>query len=204
MRKGHGVRSLPRTQRSQRHSLGVLASSAATAALALMVVLGLFARDGGTVSAANIAFRSAQSAGAASGNLTITKPSGTIATDVLIASVAARPSTVTITAPSGWTLVRRTNNTATNSNTLAVYYQIAGASEPASYQWTARRTAASSVASARSPASTTRARSMCNRARPRRTACRTPRPASRRRPRTRWSSHRTRSAARRLGRRRRG
>jgi RHS repeat-associated protein len=65
--------------------------------------------------------------------VTITKPTGTAANDVLIASIAVTPSTVTITAPSGWTLIRRTNNGATTSNSLAVYYKVASASEGTSY-----------------------------------------------------------------------
>jgi RHS repeat-associated protein len=54
---------------------------------------------------------------------------------VLIASVAVTPSTVTIGAPSGWTLVRRTNNAGPTSNSLAVYRKLATGSEPASYAW---------------------------------------------------------------------
>jgi hypothetical protein len=54
----------------------------------------------------------------------------------MVASIAARPNTTTITAPSGWTLVRRTDNTSTNPNSLATYYKVAGSSEPTSYTWT--------------------------------------------------------------------
>jgi RHS repeat-associated protein len=54
---------------------------------------------------------------------------------VLIASVAVTPSSVAITPPTGWTLVRRTDNAGPTSNSLAVYYKIAGGSEPASYAW---------------------------------------------------------------------
>lgn len=81
------------------------------------------------------AFRAAASKGAASGTLTINKPAGTLSGDVMVASIAIRPSTATINA-SGWTLVRRTNNTSGNSSALAVYYKVAGASEPSTYSWT--------------------------------------------------------------------
>ena len=81
------------------------------------------------------AFRAANSAVASGGTLTITKPSGTAANDVLIASVAVAPSSVAISPPSGWTLVRRMDNAGPTSNSLAVYYKVAGGSEPASYAW---------------------------------------------------------------------
>ena len=44
-----------------------------------------------------------------------------------------------ITAPSGWTLVWRIDNTGAdggNANSLAVYLKTAGATEPSSYTWT--------------------------------------------------------------------
>ena len=72
----------------------------------------------------------------ASNVLTIAKPAGTVQDDVMIASIGVRPSSTTITAPSGWTLVRRMDNGSGTSNSLAVYRRVAGASEPASYTWT--------------------------------------------------------------------
>ena len=83
-----------------------------------------------------ITFRAASSASAASGNLVINAPSGTVSSDVLIASIAVRPNTATITAPSGWTLQRRTDNANASASSLAVYYKVAGGSEPSSYTWT--------------------------------------------------------------------
>lgn len=68
--------------------------------------------------------------------LTINKPTGTVQNDVMIASIAVRASTVTITPPSGWTLVRRMDNADSTANSLAVYRLVAGASEPADYTWT--------------------------------------------------------------------
>src|SRR5205809_189762 len=73
--------------------------------------------------------------GGGSTTLTITKPAGVAQNDVMIASIAVGPSTATITAP-GWTLVRRTDNASGTSNSLAVYSKLAGAAEPASYDWT--------------------------------------------------------------------
>ena len=72
----------------------------------------------------------------ATGALTIAKPTGTVQNDVMIASIAVRPSTVTITPPSGWTAVRRMDNANATANSLAVYQKVAGASEPANYTWT--------------------------------------------------------------------
>ncbi len=83
-------------------------------------------------------FRSASSAGADDSvlSLTINKPAGTTQNDVMIASVSVRPSSATVTAPSGWTLIRRTDNANSPTNSLAVYRKVAGASEPSSYAWT--------------------------------------------------------------------
>jgi RHS repeat-associated protein len=81
------------------------------------------------------AFRSANSATTTGTTLTITKPSGVAANDVLVGSVAVTPSSATITPPADWTLVRRTDNAAPTANSLAVYYKVASGSEPASYAW---------------------------------------------------------------------
>ena len=88
-------------------------------------------------SASTISFRAAASASTwESLSLTIDKPSGTVAGDVMIASIALRPYTATVTAPAGWTLVRRIDNEGQRANSLAVYYKVAGGSEPANYAWT--------------------------------------------------------------------
>ncbi len=88
-----------------------------------------------TTSSSPPAFRSASSAGTSSATLTINKPTGTVSGDVMLATIAIRPNTATITA-SGWTLVRRMDNASGNGNSLAVYYKVAGASEPGSYSFT--------------------------------------------------------------------
>jgi len=116
------------------------------AGLALLALALVFAapaqaqisfRAAASATAAGItpAFRSANSATTTGTTLTITKPSGVATNDVLIGSVAVTPSSATITPPAGWTLVRRTNNAGPTANSLAVYYKVATASEPASYAW---------------------------------------------------------------------
>jgi len=88
-------------------------------------------------SEAAIAFRSGASTDLSGqgASITINKPTGTAKGDVLIAAIAVRPQTVTITAPAGWTLVNRQNNAGGNANSLAVYSKVATATEPASYAW---------------------------------------------------------------------
>jgi MSHA biogenesis protein MshQ len=68
--------------------------------------------------------------------LTINNPTGTTSGDVMIASLAVTPGTVTIAAPTGWTLVRTIQNTSSTTSRLAVFQRVATASEPASYTWT--------------------------------------------------------------------
>src|SRR5688500_401331 len=71
----------------------------------------------------------------AAATLAISKPAGTVTGDVMVAAIAFNNSGAAVTAPSGWTLVRRTSNTSTTSNALAVYRRSAIAGEPASYTW---------------------------------------------------------------------
>jgi hypothetical protein len=74
--------------------------------------------------------------------LTIAMPTGTVQNDVMIASIAFRAnsgslsSDIGITPPAGWVLVRRMDNPNTTYNGLVVYYRVAGSSESGSYQWT--------------------------------------------------------------------
>ncbi len=88
-------------------------------------------------SEAAVAFRSGASTNLSGqgASITITKPTNTAKGDVLIASIAVRPNTVTITAPTGWTLVNRQDNAGGSVNSLAVYSKVATATEPASYTW---------------------------------------------------------------------
>lgn len=84
---------------------------------------------------AGVRFRSAASAASNTGSLSVSRPSGTAANDVMIAAVGVRPSTATIAAPAGWTLVRRTDNNNGGTNSLAVFHRLASAGEPSSYVW---------------------------------------------------------------------
>lgn len=89
---------------------------------------------------AAVAFRAAanngQSSTASGGTITVSKPTGTISGDVMLASVAVVTNTSTVTAPTGWNLVQNTNQTSGNTSRLYTYYKVAGAAEPASYAWT--------------------------------------------------------------------
>ncbi|MDP9479975.1 MAG: fibronectin type III domain-containing protein, partial [Actinomycetota bacterium] len=84
-----------------------------------------------------ISFRSAATANTGNStatSITISKPAGVVAGDLLVALLTvARGTDLAIAAPSGWTLILRTNES-TNIAT-ASYYKVAGASEPTSYQW---------------------------------------------------------------------
>ena len=113
----------------------VLVSALFLVAASAQAQIAFRAATSATASGITPAFRAAASATTTGTTLTITKPSGTATNDVLVASIAVTPSTATITPPSGWTLVRRMDNAGPTSNSLAVYYKAAGASEPASYAW---------------------------------------------------------------------
>jgi len=94
-----------------------------------------------TISTQTITHRDSNSAdnGAGSTTLTIARPTGLAADDVMIAAIAVRGgSTTGITPPAGWALVPGGTNPIDNGTTLrlAVYYKVATAAEPASYTWT--------------------------------------------------------------------
>jgi hypothetical protein len=67
--------------------------------------------------------------------LNIARPAGTAANDVMIAAIGVRPSSATVAAPAGWTLVRRVDNPNGGTTSLAVFRKVAGAGEPSSYAW---------------------------------------------------------------------
>jgi len=84
----------------------------------------------------------------AAGGITVNVPAGTVANDVMIASIAVRPCsntnggacTITISPPAGWTLVRQIDQTGGGGtggygNLLAVYRRVATGAEPANYTW---------------------------------------------------------------------
>src|SRR5574338_1038351 len=66
-------------------------------------------------------------------SLTVSKPTGTTTNDVLVAAVTVRGAP-TITAPSGWTLIR--SDASGTALSQALYRKVAGGSEPSSYAWT--------------------------------------------------------------------
>jgi len=93
-----------------------------------------------------IASSSAQNDGlptnGSAGALTIPRPVGISAGQALIASIAARPRSMTVTVPSGWVLMTSTQQTNGGTSTAPggmnalTYYKIVTTSEPASYTWT--------------------------------------------------------------------
>jgi RHS repeat-associated protein len=88
--------------------------------------------SGGGTSAAPTLRTPCTTAVGSSGTATVTKPTGTVQGDLLVVGLAfEKGSDVTVTPPSGWTLIRRTNQ---SSNVgYATYRKLAGASEGASY-----------------------------------------------------------------------
>lgn len=67
--------------------------------------------------------------------LTINVPPGTVAGDVMLASVTATPDTISETPPAGWTLIRTVTQAGSTPSYLSTYYRLATAAEPASYTW---------------------------------------------------------------------
>ena len=76
------------------------------------------------------------------------RPAGVVAGDVLVGTLTSRiGAAVTISAPAGWTLVRRDACLLPGTQmTQALYYRVASSSEPASASWTLSRDANSSAA----------------------------------------------------------
>lgn len=72
--------------------------------------------------------------GVASTSVTVTKPSGTVSGDYLLAFIWVE-SSPTVTPPSGWNLELSQNETTHGSGTGYVYSKTAGGSEPADYTW---------------------------------------------------------------------
>ncbi len=85
-----------------------------------------------------ITLRGASSASEGSGvtAITLSTPGNSVSGDVLVAAIAVRPSTATITAPVGWTLLRRVDNGSGAANSLAVYRRTVTVSEPGTHAWT--------------------------------------------------------------------
>ena len=101
-----------------------------------LAIAVLFLLGGPSVAtAAPPVFKAASEAGnAGATTLVISKPPGVVEGDFLLAGVTVRDNP-TITAPGGWTLVRKDPVLAT-AITQAIYYKFAGSSEPPTYTWT--------------------------------------------------------------------
>ena len=105
--------------------------------IVLSLFLGLAVSGAGGALSALLPAGAVTSASTYGSTLTIPRPATTAGGDVLVASVDARlASAATITAPAGWNLIRRDGSTpGFSALTQALYYKVAGASEPASYSW---------------------------------------------------------------------
>lgn len=69
---------------------------------------------------------------------TLTKPSGTVQGDLLVAFLStarAGGAVGTVTPPSGWNLIAREDDTSSNNVSAHGYWKVAGASEGADYTW---------------------------------------------------------------------
>ncbi len=79
--------------------------------------------------------QSATNASTGATTLVISKPTSTASGDFLVAGITVTGgSGAGLTAPSGWTLIQRTNNA--SNVALFTYYRWAGGSEPTTYTWT--------------------------------------------------------------------
>ncbi|MCP3141529.1 cell wall anchor protein [Pyxidicoccus xibeiensis] len=83
-----------------------------------------------------VSYRSSSTAsGKSITSLTIAKPTGTVAGDVLLARIINRNNVAAVaTAPAGWTLLR--SDQSASQIKAWVFYKVAGSAEPASYAFT--------------------------------------------------------------------
>jgi hypothetical protein len=96
---------------------------------------------------ANRTATTANSGSSAATSLTLNKPTGTSAGDLLITTISINNgSSATITLLSGWTLLLRTNNTTVLGQ--GIYYRIADGTEGSSFAWSVTSEFVSGVCSA--------------------------------------------------------
>lgn len=108
-------------------------ATAVTAALIALFTLLFASPSAAQVALVNTALATPSSSAVSS--LTIARPAGTVSGHVMVAQIAVRGSG-SITAPSGWTELRRTDASGGgNVMQQAVYVKVAGATEPTSYTW---------------------------------------------------------------------
>ena len=81
-----------------------------------------------------IAFVSSASTGGSGTSVVVNRPAGIAVGDLMLASVSCRGNATGITAPAGWTLIRRDNETTHHS--AAQYYRHYVSGDAASFTWT--------------------------------------------------------------------
>lgn len=87
--------------------------------------------------AASPTLRTAETATSQTKELTIARPAKLAPGDVMVAAVAARTAAGAISAPAGWTLVRRDMSGNVGAElSQALYLRVSGAREPSAYVWT--------------------------------------------------------------------
>ena len=129
------------------HSFRTTLRAHAPTLLAAMSIVGLLALFPAVAAGAPTSV-GAQTAASTSSSVTVARPGGVAAGDVLVGTVTARVgAAVTISTPAGWTFVRRdTCVLPATQLTQALYYRVASSSEPASTSWTLSKSAAKSAA----------------------------------------------------------
>jgi hypothetical protein len=96
----------------------------------------------------NLRSSATASTGATTLSLTIPAPANVQANDVLIAQLAIDNDSITVTAPSGWTLIRKDQYSGGGIMQALYYHQVvAGTPEPGSYTWTWSGTGANAAGS---------------------------------------------------------
>jgi Polysaccharide lyase len=128
-------RALPSRLRLPRRPLRFALTRASIAVAALLTVSASAPFPASAVTTLDDATSGSTSS---STSLTLETPAGLAAGHLLIAALDVRlASSSTITAPSGWTLIRRDSNVPPYAAlSQALYFKIATSSEPASYEWT--------------------------------------------------------------------
>lgn len=116
--------------------------AAVAGSLAALLILGGLTSPVLAAQQGPVFVNGAVSSRVSAGKLTIPRPPGASAGDVLIAGVAEH-EVGTATAPAGWQLIR--HDKVDRDIWLWVYYRVAGVSEPSSYVWRVGDKAANGV-----------------------------------------------------------
>jgi chitodextrinase len=125
-----------------------VARARASVLLVSVAVAALTALFWATTAVAAPTAVSAQTATSASASISVAKPAGIVAGDVLVGTVTSRMgAAATISVPSGWTFVRRDSCTLPATQmTQAVFVRTASGYEPEWTQWSLSRAVGSSAA----------------------------------------------------------